>query len=270
MAGSPADAGPRRLWQDHRMQLHSLAERPELRETLRTLPHQWPTFMLESPVAARLFNPLIDRYPELQLIMSDPEHGPIAKVHAVPIAWDGPDALPDAGWDAAMEHAMLLTEETPAISLLEAQIDPAFSGRGLSRDLLQAAKQYLIGLGYQHLVLPLRPSQKSEEPWTPIGEYVARTRPDGLPEDGWLRVHARLGGRIVKVCPLSMIIPGTSEQWRSWTGLPFDRSGRIEVGGALVPVHADIEQDQIVYVEPNVWVYHPLDQDPAKGRDVQQ
>jgi hypothetical protein len=47
-----------------------------------------------------------------------------------------------------------------------------------------------------------------------------------------------------------MTIPGTLEQWRSWTGLPFAESGDVEVPGALVPVHVDVEADHAVYVEP--------------------
>jgi hypothetical protein len=55
-----------------------------------------------------------------------------------------------------------------------------------------------------------------------------------------------------------MTIPGTLEQWRSWTGLPFAESGDVEVPSALVPVHVDVEADHAVYVEPNVWVHHEL------------
>ncbi len=91
-----------------------------------------------------------------------------------------------------------------------------------------------------------------------MGEYVARTRDDGLPEDPWLRVHVRLGARVVRVCPVSMTIPGTLAEWREWTGLPLDRSGPAEVPGALVPVHVSLEHDVAVYVEPNVWVHHRL------------
>ncbi len=55
-----------------------------------------------------------------------------------------------------------------------------------------------------------------------------------------------------------MVVPGTPDQWRSWTGLPFDTSGEIEVPGALAPVHLDLDQEHVVYVEPKVWVHHSL------------
>jgi hypothetical protein len=88
----------------------------------------------------------------------------------------------------------------------------------------------------------------------PIAYYIARRRPDGLPFDPWLRVHERLGAHIVKIAPTSMTISGTLAGWRDWTGLPCD----VVVPGALVTVHASVEQDHAVYVEPNVWMQHPL------------
>ena len=103
-------------------------------------------------------------------------------------------------------------------------------------------------------------------PVTPSWEY---------PPDTWQRVIAvdlnsvfyccraaiphmreRKYGRIVKLAPCSMIVPGTLADWRGWTGLPFDESGDVVVPGALAPVHVAAEQDHAVYVEPNVWIHH--------------
>ena len=99
---------------------------------------------------------------------------------------------------------------------------------------------------------------KHLEPFAAMQEYVARTTVDGLPADPWLRVHARAGGRIVKVAPTSMVIPGTVADWQRWTGMEFAASGPAVVPGALVPVHVSLEQDHAVYVEPNVWVRHTI------------
>ena len=64
-------------------------------------------------------------------------------------------------------------------------------------------------------------------------------------------------GRIDRIAARSMVIPGTVEEWREWTGLPFDRTGPVRVPGALAPVMCDAEHGTAVYVEPNVWVRHP-------------
>lgn len=140
--------------------------------------------------------------------------------------------------------------------LLEARIAPEYRGSGLSALLLQAAIGNARRLGIGHLFGPVRPTGKPSEPRTPMTEYVRRTRSDGLPADPWLRTHARIGGRIVRLCPLSMTIAGTLDDWREWTGLPLTTSGLLDVPGALVPVHVSVEQDHAAYVEPNVWVHH--------------
>lgn len=89
-------------------------------------------------------------------------------------------------------------------------------------------------------------------------EYVRRAGSDGLPADPWLRTHVRIGGRLVRLCPLSMTIAGTLADWREWTGLPLATSGLLDIPGALVPVHVSVEQDHAVYVEPNVWMHHQV------------
>ena len=238
------------------VEIVSVGERPELAERLRDVGNDWPLYMLEDPVSKSRYSSAIDLYPDLQLVEDD--HA-IAVVHAVPIAWPETAELPDPGWDWALESAVdHPTDDRSAVSLLEARVDPARRGSGLSSQLLAAARTVFGALGTTHLVGPVRPSGKALEPRTPPREYATRTRPDGLPADPWLRVHVRLGGRIVKVAPLSMIIPGTLTQWRAWTGLPLDRDGLVEVPGALAPLLADTTQGHAVYVEPNVWLHHPL------------
>jgi len=115
-----------------------------------------------------------------------------------------------------------------------------------------------IDAGFAELVAPVRPNGKHLMPEMPMAEYVQRTRPDGLPEDPWLRVHVRAGASIASMAPASMAVAGSLAQWRTWTGLPFDTSGPVLLPQALVPVHCDVDHDVAVYVEPNVWVRHPL------------
>jgi len=89
-------------------------------------------------------------------------------------------------------------------------------------------------------------------------DYMAWVRPDGLPFDPWLRVHARMGATVMYVAERSMEIPGSVAQWEEWTGMTFRQSGSYEIPGGLVPVEIDIEGDRGLYVEPNVWMRHPL------------
>jgi GNAT superfamily N-acetyltransferase len=166
--------------------------------------------------------------------------------------------LPDAGWDFALRSALLTRAwgETPnAITAAEIAIVPELQGTGLSSVMLAALRDNAGRLGFAELLAPVRPSGKAD-PHEPMQEYAFRTRDDGLPVDPWLRVHVRAGGRIDRVASRSMVIPGTLEEWRAWTGLRFDTTGPVEVPGALAPVLCDAEHGTAVYVEPNVWVRH--------------
>ncbi len=239
-----------------------LAERPDLASAMWSMPSSWPRFMLQDLVAEVLYGRLGVDFPEYQLLALDDAGELVGRVNTVPFVWTGEDAdLPDLGWDGVLQRGFRdhrRGERPTAVSLLEARVVPDRQGRGLSTALLQAARAAVRDLGHTDLFGPVRPTEKHREPRTPMGEYVARTRDDGLPADPWLRVHVRLGARVVRVCPVSMTIPGTLAEWREWTGLPLDRSGPAEVPGALVPVHVSLEHDVAVYVEPNVWVHHRL------------
>lgn len=242
------------------MEIVTLAERPDLHHALDAMPKSWPTFMYKDPVA-RLMGRLPTSFPELQFAALDGDEV-VGIVVAASFAWDGDlAALPDRGWDAILEQVVRDEDNgrTPtAATLLEAAVHPARQGGGLSARMLTGVRDRCASLGFASLFGPVRPSHKSLEPTVPIADYVARRRPDGLLADPWLRVHERLGAHVVKIAPTSMTISGTLAQWRDWTGLPFDVSGDVVVPGALVPVHASVEQDHAVYVEPNVWMQHGL------------
>ena len=121
--------------------------------------------------------------------------------------------------------------------------------------MLAALRDNAARRGFAELVAPVRPNGKTDV-HEPMSTYAFRVREDGLPVDPWLRVHVRAGGRIEKVASRSMVVPGTLDEWREWTGLPFDRTGPVVVPRALAPVHCDAEHGVAVYVEPNVWVVH--------------
>ena len=235
----------------------SLAERPDLAPALNQLATSWPRFMFEDPAAWMMT--LLQDHPRFQLALLAGGR-PVAKAHSVPFAWDGDEtSLPDTGWDTILATGVIGAvrgREPTAVSALEISIDPDWQRKGLSRLLVDALRSAAQQAGFTDLVAPVRPSRKSDHPQVPMAEYVTWRREDGLPYDPWLRVHVRAGGRIVKVCPASMAIPGSLAQWRSWTGLPFDRSGPVDVPGALTPVQVSVEHDHAVYVEPNVWVRH--------------
>jgi hypothetical protein len=237
----------------------SLAERPELEPAMLTMESSWPAYIAPDPI---LVHWAFERHAEHQLVVLGDDGTVIARAASVPFGWDGdPGTLPDTGWDQALRQSMADTYEgrdLNTLCALEISVIPELLGQNMSGRVLKALIEHGRQAGCHDLVAPVRPSRKHLEPQVPMSEYAARTRPDGLPEDPWLRVHVRVGGQVLGVCPVSMTISGSLAQWREWTGLPFDTSGPVEVPGAVSPVVADADQDFAVYIEPNVWVRHRL------------
>ncbi|MFG1941778.1 N-acetyltransferase [Nonomuraea sp. NPDC048826] len=245
------------------LRITTLAERPEFAASLWDMDNAWPEFMMKDPLADFFYTIADTVYPEYVLVADDDaEPGRLAaRGCMMPFTMKG-DELPDDGWDGVIRRGWLARErgERPdRVSALEITVRRDLLGQGVSPLMVAAMRDNAARLGFAELVAPVRPSWKHEEPYTPMPEYVARTRyDDELPYDPWLRVHVRAGGEIVKVAPRSMTIAGTLAEWRAWTGLPFDKPGPVEVAGALTPVLVEPWHDFAVYVEPNVWVRHPL------------
>jgi GNAT superfamily N-acetyltransferase len=248
------------------MQIVTLAERPDLRPAIfaDAIQHSaFPEFMRHDPVADLYYGRgALDRYLDFVLAGLDGDEV-VARAFSVPFCFglEGRFELPDAGWDAVIRWAHedhLASRKPNAVSALEISLLPRLRGAGYSRAMLAAMKANARARGFADLYAPLRPNQKHVAPHVPMAEYIAQRRADGLPADAWLRTHLRDGGRIVKVAPCSMTIVGTVAEWSRWTGLTFPRSGEYAIGGALTPVAISLEHDHGVYVEPNVWVHHPL------------
>lgn len=53
-------------------------------------------------------------------------------------------------------------------------------------------------------------------------------------------------------------VEATVAEWEEWTGLQFPESGEYVIADALAPVQVDIEMGLGRYIEPNVWVHHPI------------
>jgi GNAT superfamily N-acetyltransferase len=223
----------------------------------------WPEYMMHDPVAGEHWHELFDRFVEYQFAMWDIENNGMAAMgNSLPFHWDQPlEELPEGGWDWVFLKA---TEDhrngiAPNIqSAIQVAIHPEYQGQGLSMKMIQAMREIGRSKGFKHLVAPVRPSEKSKYPLITIDDYITWKTDESLPFDAWLRVHARAGARIIKPCHESMAIRGTRAEWEEWTGLKFPQSGEYFIPGALNPIEMDIEKDEGIYVEPNVWMVHEI------------
>jgi GNAT superfamily N-acetyltransferase len=223
----------------------------------------WPEFMLHDPIANENWHELFDRFSAYQFALLDTETDRMAAMgNSLPFHWDQPlENLPEGGWDWVFLKAVQDHEKgvVPNIqSAIQIAIHPEYQNQRLSEKMVQAMRLIGQSHGFKYMVAPVRPSQKSRYPLTSIDDYIQWTNDEGLPFDAWLRVHVRLGARIIKPCHEAMTIGGTRAEWEQWTGMKFPQSGKYYVPGALNPMKMDIQKDEGIYVEPNVWLVHEI------------
>jgi GNAT superfamily N-acetyltransferase len=248
------------------LQIFSLRERPDLIAAVFAEELQaavWPEFMRHDAAAALYYDRLIsDDYLDCAFAALI-EGEVVGRAFSVPFAFnvEGRTELPDGDWDEVIRwaHADRRMGGAPTtMSALEIALVPKARDKGHSLAMLDALKASARKMGLAELFAPVRPNQKHLRPRIPMRDYVNLVHADGLPTDAWLRTHVRIGARIVKVAACSMTVVGTLSEWSRWTGMAFERSGEVEVEGALVPVLVSVEQNYGVYVEPNVWLGHRL------------
>ena len=236
------------------MHVFTYAERPDLAARTGEIEDTFAAFLGHGEVALRHWHRLRDELPELQLVLWDDERDAVVG-HARTIPARAAEALP-GGIDDLLEtwFGSGTGPEPDALSALVAVVDRRRQGEGLSPLLIHAMCDLARRYGVAALIAPIRPTWKDRYPLIPMERYVSWTRDDGLPFDPWLRVHIRLGAEPLEVCPESMRVEGSGDDWEEWTGLAFPEDGDYIVPGALVPVR--FASGRGVYVEPNVWVRH--------------
>lgn len=240
----------------------TLAERPGLEEAFWPQKARiWPEYMFHDRYSDRLWHYTFESFPEYQLYLLNESEEPVAVAQSMPVAWDGTmDDLP-LGWYDILVRATSgydAGRRPNTLSPLEIAIQPEYRGHGVSYRLIHALRNLAVSRAFHAMLVAVRPSEKSNYPIISMERYVRWKRADGSPFDPWLRAHWRTGGEILTVANPSMLIEGRVEQWEEWTGLEFPESGEYVVPGALVPVQVDRAMNLVRYIEPNVWVHHPI------------
>jgi GNAT superfamily N-acetyltransferase len=238
------------------VRVFTFAERPDLADRTDEVPEAFPEYMGHGEVLIEHWGKLRERLPELQLALWDEERDALAGYGQTMPAREA-EGLP-GGVDNMVEawFGCGARPEPDVLSALVAVVDPRRRGEGLSGLLIEGMRDLAGRNGFTSLIAPVRPTWKERYPLIPMERYVRWTRADALPFDPWIRLHARLGAEQLEVCPASMRVEGTCEEWEAWAGMPFPADGRYVVPGALVPV--EFAGGRGVYVEPNVWMRHPV------------
>jgi GNAT superfamily N-acetyltransferase len=221
------------------------------RDLRGSMPDMWPEFMGQDPIVNTFWPRLYELYADFQLWVLDGRRT-VGYACTVPVRWDG---IPEPrGIDWALSNGV--SGEPSDLCAIVAGVDPEYRGQGISGAVLRRMSGLAAAHGLDTMIAPVRPKWKERYPLTPMGRYMLWRREDGLPYDPWLRTHERVGAEILDAAPRSMTISGSRDEWEEWTGLQFPEDGDYVVPGALVPVR--FENGHGTYVEPNVWMKHPL------------
>jgi len=240
---------------------YTLDQRPDLRPHFRRFHSRaWPDFLRDEELSA-IFSLIYETFPAFQFGLCDGAGRVVAVGNSVPFVWSGaraglPDRIVDVVANAIGAHKR--GGRPTALSALAAIVDHRFRGRDLSRRLIIVMARIAARHGFSALVAPVRPTLKGRYPLTPMASYVAWRRPDGSPFDPWLRVHWRLGARVVRIARRAMNVSATVAEWEERTGLRFPASGRYVVPGGFNPITIDRKRNEGRYVEPNVWMRHAV------------
>ncbi len=236
----------------------SFAERPDLDgRAWEATGEAFPEYNYHGDTLNAYWSRLGKERPEFQFcILSDTDEI-IARGESLPVRWDGsPGDLP-AGLDGAIVRGFD-EEGANALCAIVIAIPAHLHGHGISAAAVGAMRELARRHGLGGVIAPVRPNWKERYPLVPIARYAAWRRPDGLPFDPWMRVHERLGGRVLLPEPRSIQITGTVAEWEGWTGIAFPETGDYWFPGGLSTVAIDREGDSGSYWEPNVWIDHTL------------
>jgi len=247
------------------MRVTTAAEAPYIAEAAFSIPYREDgggAFMAAHRTAKLVSRTRLSRqWPEYTVVLMSDDGDALARAVSIPYATRvaGRELFPDGGWEQVVLWAIedVLDQRTPdALCALEIAVASVSQRQGISALALRAMLANAAERGYARLLAPVRPPLKATRPWTPMEDYAAEVRDDGLPSDPWLRVHARAGGQIRRIAKTSAVIAAELAAWRQWTDLPLDVDGAHAVPGGLVPITVSTHLGVATYVEPNVWVEH--------------
>ena len=217
----------------------------------------WPEYNHHGNHTGLYFSQLFTRFAGLQFLVVDSrEDRVVARGRTIPFRWNGeledlPGGIDEVGLAAIEER-----EAPTALSALAAEVLPEYQRQNLSAVVIATMALVARDASLSCLVAPVRPNWKDRYPLTPIERYAAWLRPDGMPFDPWMRVHARLGAVILRAEPESLEITHPVQDWERWTGLAFPEDGDYVFPQGLAPLAVSDGVGR--YWEPNVWMRHDV------------
>ena len=237
------------------MEIYSLNENRLFIDELNEINQKvWPEFMLHWNCSA--WSHLFSTFADHQILLIN-KGKLIAYGHTIPIYWgENITNVPD-NLKTLIENGVETKEKglKPNILLaLAAVVSPKYKGEGLSYEIVRLMKELCIEKKYDSLIVPVRPTLKPKYPLISIENYAYWKNEDGSAFDPWLRVHDKLGGKILKTAEKSMVITGKIKEWEEWSNTKIPESGKYIIEGALNPLEINYDQDIGIYYDPCIWI----------------
>ena len=186
---------------------------------------------------------------------------------ATRICWDG-DATSLGGWQRVVRRAYddASVNRRPCNTLvgLFIKVEETSREQGWSGRLVQAMKQLAHRARLASLVIPLRlpTAYERQNAEIPFEEFAFQRRDDGEYRDHWLRLHVRLGARVIGHSLTSHQHAMNLEDFHHY----FEVDSIVGSGyctalrnGEWYRPYVDVDRDCVVINEGCVWVQHPID-----------
>jgi len=183
------------------------------------------------------------------------------------IAWDQDKETLSGGWQGVVRssylHSHIEQKKPDTLVGLFIFVEDDFRQQGWANDVILEMRSLAQEKGLRALIIPLRPPlcYKKEYASMPMAEFAGLKREDGYPLDHWVRLHIRLGARILKASETShqhvMALQDFYDQF-SQDVLPDSGDVLIERNGEWYNVFVDRKRDFVLINQGCVWVQHEL------------
>jgi len=221
----------------------------------------FPECIYHAGISDKYWERIYTDFIDCQIIISDGTDI-AAMANSIPIfAPEDSGDLSDDGWDWAIKNGCDIFDrkiKPNALAGLQAAVNQKLRGGGFGKTCVLEMKKLAKDMGFKKVVIPVRPTKKSDFPEITFDEYV-NMKTDGKYFDPWLNLHHGLGGRLLNICRSSYRLEGDLASWSRLLGMEFARTGKYIIPGGLVPLEVDKENDWAVYLEPSVWIEHPVE-----------
>ena len=182
-------------------------------------------------------------------------------------AWDQDIASLPGGWQGVVRasyiHSHVEQRQPNTLVGLFIFVEDQFRQQGWANNVIEEMRALAKRNAIQALIIPLRPPlrYKKEYAAMPMAEFAALKRDDGLPLDHWIRLHTRLGARILCASEKSHQHAMSVQDFHvQFSPIPLPESGDmlVERNGEWYKIHVDLERDFVLINQGCVWVRHVL------------